>query len=127
MQKERILDHAWIFCALAQSESRMAYRASYGSEEIGQESIVIMEKLSKTISFAHVIRMGDCSAFEVLGAKVKFWLDPQADDEAPRIIRETMPPGVFSTHPTVTRPSKFSLFFRAILKYNLHKKWISDE
>jgi hypothetical protein len=30
-------DHTWIFCALAQSAGRMAYRASYRSEEIGQE------------------------------------------------------------------------------------------
>jgi hypothetical protein len=41
----------------------MAYRASYRSEEIGQESIVIMEKLSKTVSFARVVREGDCSVF----------------------------------------------------------------
>ena len=72
----------------------MAYRASYGSEEIGQESIVIMEKLSKTVSFAHVVRKGDCSVFEVLGARVEFLVGPQADDEAPCIIRGTMPPGV---------------------------------
>jgi len=41
----------------------MAYRASYGSEEIGQERIVIMEKLSKTVSFVRVVREGDCSVF----------------------------------------------------------------
>ena len=94
MQGEPILDHTWIFRALAQSESRMAYRASYGSEEIGQERIVIMEKLSKTVSFARVVREGDCSVFEVLGASVEFLLGPEADDEAPCIIRGTMPPGV---------------------------------
>ena len=74
MRGERILDHTRIFCGLAQSESRMAYRASYWSEEIGQESIVIMEKLSKTVSFAHVVRKGDCGVFEVLGARVSFCL-----------------------------------------------------
>ena len=41
----------------------MAYRASYRPEEIGQESIVIMEKLSKTVSFARVVLEGDCSVF----------------------------------------------------------------
>jgi len=53
-----------------------------------------MEKLSKTVSFAHVVRKGDCSVFEVLGARVEFLVGPQADDEAPCIIRGTMPPGV---------------------------------
>ena len=53
-----------------------------GSEEIGQERIVIMEKLSKAVSFAHVVREGDCSVFGVLGANVELLLGPQADDEA---------------------------------------------
>jgi quercetin dioxygenase-like cupin family protein len=53
-----------------------------------------MEKLSKTVSSTRVVREGDCSVFEVLGARVEFLLGPQADDEAPCIIRGTMPPGV---------------------------------
>jgi quercetin dioxygenase-like cupin family protein len=53
-----------------------------------------MEKLSKTVLFARVVRKSDCSAFEVLGARVEFLVGPQADDEAPCIIRGTMPPGV---------------------------------
>jgi quercetin dioxygenase-like cupin family protein len=72
----------------------MAYRASYKSEEIGQKSIVIMEKLSKTVSFARVVQEDDCSVFDVLGARIEFLHGPQADDEAPCIIRGTMPPGV---------------------------------
>jgi hypothetical protein len=53
-----------------------------------------MEKLSKTVSFTRVVREGNCSVFEVLGASVEFLVGPQADDEAPCIIRGTMPPGV---------------------------------
>jgi len=34
---KRMLDYIWIFCALAESAGRMAHRASYRSEEIGQE------------------------------------------------------------------------------------------
>src|SRR5262249_7420699 len=72
----------------------MAYRASYGYDEIGQERILIMEKLSKTVSSARVVREGECRVFEVLGARVEFLLGPQADAEAPCIIRGTMPRGV---------------------------------
>jgi quercetin dioxygenase-like cupin family protein len=53
-----------------------------------------MEKLSKTVSFTRVVREGNCSVFEVLGASVEFLVGPQADDEAPCIIRGTMPPGL---------------------------------
>ena len=53
-----------------------------------------MEKRSKTVLFAHVVRKGDCSVFEVLGARVEFLVGPREDDEAPCIIRGTMPPGV---------------------------------
>jgi quercetin dioxygenase-like cupin family protein len=53
-----------------------------------------MEKLSKALSLARVVRKGDCSVFKVLGASVEFLVGPQADDEAPCIIRGTMPPGV---------------------------------
>jgi mannose-6-phosphate isomerase-like protein (cupin superfamily) len=53
-----------------------------------------MEILSKNVSFARVVREGNGSVFEVLGASVEFLVGPQADDEAPCIIRGTMPPGV---------------------------------
>ena len=53
-----------------------------------------MEKPSKTGSFARVVQQGDRSVFKVLGASIEFLVGPRADDEAPCIIRGTMPPGV---------------------------------
>jgi quercetin dioxygenase-like cupin family protein len=53
-----------------------------------------MEKLSTTGSFARVVRERDCSVFEVLGASVAFLVGPQQGDEAPCILKGTIPSGV---------------------------------
>jgi len=53
-----------------------------------------MEKLSTNVPFAHVVRNGDCSVFEVLGASIEFLVGPQPGDEAPCILKGTIPSGV---------------------------------
>ena len=53
-----------------------------------------MEKLSTTVSSARVVRDCDCSVFEVLGAIVEFLVGPQPADEAPCILKGTIPTGV---------------------------------
>ena len=53
-----------------------------------------MEKLSTTVSFARVVRERDCSVFQVLGASVEFLLGPQQGDEAPCVLKGTIPSGV---------------------------------
>jgi quercetin dioxygenase-like cupin family protein len=53
-----------------------------------------MEKLSTTVPFARVVRECDCSVFEVLGASVEFFVGPQPGDEAPCILKGTIPSGV---------------------------------
>ena len=53
-----------------------------------------MEKLSTTVSFAGVVRESDCCVFEVLGASVAFLVGPQQGDEAPCILKGTIPSGV---------------------------------
>jgi quercetin dioxygenase-like cupin family protein len=53
-----------------------------------------MEKLSTTVPFARVVRGRDCSQFEVLGASVEFLVGPQQGDEAPCILKGTIPSGV---------------------------------
>jgi quercetin dioxygenase-like cupin family protein len=53
-----------------------------------------MEKLSITVSSACVVRERECSVFEVLGASVEFLVGPQPGDEAPCILKGTIPTGV---------------------------------
>ena len=53
-----------------------------------------MGKLSTTVSSARVVRECDCSVFEVLGASVEFLFGPQQGDEAPCILKGTIPTGV---------------------------------
>jgi len=53
-----------------------------------------MEKLSTTVSSARVVRECNCSVFEVLGASVEFLVGPQQGDEAPCILKGTIPTGV---------------------------------
>jgi quercetin dioxygenase-like cupin family protein len=54
----------------------------------------IMDKLSTTVSFTRVVRECDCSVFEVLGASVEFFVGPHEGDEAPCILKGTIPSGV---------------------------------
>ena len=53
-----------------------------------------MEKLLTTVPFARVVRKRDCSVFEVLGASIEFLVGPQQGDEAPCILKGTIPSGV---------------------------------
>ena len=53
-----------------------------------------MEKLSTTVPFARVVRKHDCGVFEVLGASIEFLVGPQPGDEAPCILKGTIPSGV---------------------------------
>ena len=53
-----------------------------------------MESLSKAISFARVVQECDCSVFEVLGASVHFFVDPQQGDNASCILKGIIPAGV---------------------------------
>jgi quercetin dioxygenase-like cupin family protein len=53
-----------------------------------------MGKLSTIVSSARVVRECDCSVFEVLGASVEFLVGPQPGDEAPCILKGTIPTGV---------------------------------
>ena len=53
-----------------------------------------MKKLSTTVPFARVVRKRSCSVFEVLGASIEFLVGPQQGDEAPCILKGTIPSGV---------------------------------
>ena len=53
-----------------------------------------MKKLSTTVPFARVVRKRDCSVFDVLGASIAFLVGPQPGDEAPCILKGTIPSGV---------------------------------
>jgi hypothetical protein len=53
-----------------------------------------MDKLSTTVPFARVVRERNCSVFEVLGASIEFLVGPQQGDEAPCILKGTIPSGV---------------------------------
>jgi quercetin dioxygenase-like cupin family protein len=53
-----------------------------------------MGKLSTIVSSARVVRECDCTVFEVLGASVEFLVGPQPGDEAPCILKGTIPTGV---------------------------------
>ena len=53
-----------------------------------------MEKLLTTVQFARVVRKRGCSVFEVLGASIEFLAGPQQGDEAPCILKGTIPSGV---------------------------------
>jgi quercetin dioxygenase-like cupin family protein len=53
-----------------------------------------MEKISTTVTLTRVVRKRDCSDFEVLGASIEFLVGPQPGDEAPCILKGTIPSGV---------------------------------
>ena len=53
-----------------------------------------MERLLTTVPFARVVRKRDCSVFEVLGASIEFLVGSEQGDEAPCILKGTIPSGV---------------------------------
>jgi quercetin dioxygenase-like cupin family protein len=53
-----------------------------------------MKNLSKTISVPRVVRNNGSRMLDVFGARVEFLVGPQQDEEAPCILKGTVPSGV---------------------------------
>ena len=53
-----------------------------------------MDNPSTTGSFPCVDRKRDCGALNVLGASIQFLVGPQQDEDAPCILKRTIPPGI---------------------------------
>jgi quercetin dioxygenase-like cupin family protein len=53
----------------------------------------VMSDLTKTEPAAHLVTEADCEILDVLGPSVQFLLGPQGSDEAPCVIKGTLPPG----------------------------------
>ena len=53
-----------------------------------------MNALTRTESFTRIAVERDCEALEVFGPSVQFLVAPQPSDEAPCVMKGTIPPGV---------------------------------
>jgi quercetin dioxygenase-like cupin family protein len=53
-----------------------------------------MDNPSTTGSFPCVDRKHDCGLLNVLGASIQFLVGPQQDEDAPCILKRTIPPGI---------------------------------
>jgi hypothetical protein len=74
-----------------------------------------MNTPTKTESFANIVVERDREALEVFGPSVQFLVAPQPSDEAPCVMKGTIPPGVsvpMHSHPGIEASS----FFREMLR-----------
>jgi mannose-6-phosphate isomerase-like protein (cupin superfamily) len=53
-----------------------------------------MDDPSTTVSFPCAVRKRDCRVLKVLGASIQFLAGPHQDEDAPCILKRTIPPGV---------------------------------
>ena len=53
-----------------------------------------MDNPSTTGSFSCVDRKRDCGVLNVLGASIQFLVGPQQGEDAPCILKRTIPPGI---------------------------------
>ena len=63
-----------------------------------------MRTLTRTESFTHILRERDREALDLFGPSVQFLIPPQPSDEAPCVMKGTIPPGVSApmhSHPGV--------------------------
>lgn len=76
-----------VFGPSFQLMKRMLTHATTGEKEA-------MNTLTRTESFTNIVVERDREALEVFGPSVQFLVAPQPSDEAPCVMRGTIPPGV---------------------------------
>jgi quercetin dioxygenase-like cupin family protein len=54
----------------------------------------VMKSLTRAEVFASIVVERDCAVLEVFGPSVQFMVAPQSRDEAPCVLKGTIPPGV---------------------------------
>lgn len=63
-----------------------------------------MANLAEIKPFTRLIHESDCETVDVLGPSIQFLVEPQANDEAPCVVKGTIPPGVavpIHRHPAI--------------------------
>src|SRR5258707_15797214 len=63
-----------------------------------------MKILTRTGLFTNIVDERDCDVLEVFGPTLQFLITPQSGDEAPCVIKGTIPPGVsvpIHSHPGI--------------------------
>ena len=53
----------------------------------------VRQSFAKAESSTHLVTESDCETLDVFGPSVQFLVAPQANDEAPCVLKGTIPPG----------------------------------
>ena len=53
----------------------------------------VRQSFAKAESSSHLVTQSDCETLDVFGPSVQFLVAPQANDEAPCVLKGTIPPG----------------------------------